>query len=76
MPKFIISHADGSPVDPNARYFVLRVDGAGNPKRDAARAAARHFADLVRPHDAEAARAVDRALSGFPDPINYAEDGR
>jgi hypothetical protein len=27
--KYNIAHADGSPVDPNAQYFVLRIDGSG-----------------------------------------------
>jgi len=25
-PKYQIAHADGTPCDPNARYFVLRLD--------------------------------------------------
>lgn len=25
--KYIIQHSDGSPVDPTAKYFVLRYDG-------------------------------------------------
>ena len=25
-PKYTITHADGSPCDPNAKYFVLRLD--------------------------------------------------
>lgn len=65
MPKFIISHADGSPVDPDARYFVLRVDGVGtSPKRDAARAAVLQFAKLVRGSDPEAAHAAEMVVSG------------
>lgn len=75
MPKFNITYSDGRPVPPEARYFVLRVDGAGSsPKRDAARAAAMHFADLVRDIDREAANAVYAALSGFPDPIHYPDE--
>lgn len=61
MPKFIIQHSDGSPVDPEARYFVLRVDGDG-PKREAARAAVHEYAKCVQPHDAAAAKAARHLL--------------
>ncbi len=29
--KYILYKADGSPVDPDARYFVLRLDEKGEP---------------------------------------------
>jgi hypothetical protein len=38
--KYVISKSDGSPIDPNAVYFVLRVD-----KDPAARAAMRIYAN-------------------------------
>jgi hypothetical protein len=40
--KYQVTHADGRPVDPNARYFVLRLD-TDQP----ARAAAAIYADAV-----------------------------
>lgn len=41
-PKYIIAKADGSPVDPNADYFVLRLD-----TDQAARGAARNYANRI-----------------------------
>lgn len=40
--KYIIAKADGSPVDPNADYFVLRLD-----TDQAARGAARNYANRI-----------------------------
>lgn len=40
--KYVIFKADGSPVDPNADYFVLRLD-----TDEAARAAARTYASEI-----------------------------
>lgn len=45
--RYRVSKADGSPTDPRAVYFVLRLDGFGDdPGHVAAcRAAARSYAD-------------------------------
>ena len=40
--KYIVSKADGSPVDPDAFYFVLRLD-----TDPAARIAIVHYADAI-----------------------------
>lgn len=45
--KYIISKADGSPVSPNARYFVLRID-----TDPAAQVALLAYADHVEAEDA------------------------
>ena len=42
--KYIITKADGSPVDPNADYFVLRLD-TDPAARHAARTYARNMYD-------------------------------
>lgn len=47
--KYLISHTDGSPVDPDAFYWVLRIDSGGDPKHVAAcRAAWRVYADEIK----------------------------
>lgn len=43
--KYNIQKADGSPVDPKAKYFVLRYDARGDP---VARAAMRAYAVNVQ----------------------------
>lgn len=40
--KYVISKIDGSPIDPEADYFVLRVDSDQD-----AREAAKHYAGLI-----------------------------
>lgn len=71
--KYIITKADGSPVDPSARYFVLRVDGANSsPERDIARNAVKDYASNIRDINREASDAAYRALSGFPNVTPYA----
>lgn len=40
--KYVIAKRDGSPIDPEAQYFVLRLDTDG-----CAREAARVYADSV-----------------------------
>ena len=44
--KFNISKADGSPIDPEADYFVLRLDG-DTPYAEASRQAALEFAAAI-----------------------------
>jgi len=42
--KYVIAKCDGSPIDPQARYFVLRLD-----TDRCARAAAYHYAECIAP---------------------------
>jgi len=52
-PKYLINHADGSPTDGDASYFVLRYDfhpGCDPIHVDACRAALRTYASLIRQH--------------------------
>jgi hypothetical protein len=52
-PKYQISRADGTPCDPTAQYFVLRLDyhdGCDEKHIDACRVAAMHYAVWVRNH--------------------------
>jgi hypothetical protein len=50
--KYIITKADGSPVDADSEYFVLRLDnGGGDPVHIAAcRKAALCYADVIESH--------------------------
>jgi hypothetical protein len=54
--RYIIQHADGSPTDPNAVYFVLRLDKKGRDElhtlacRYAARAYSRFVTSGEVPH--------------------------
>ncbi len=45
--KYIITHADGSPVDPKKRYFVLSIDSEDPEHRNACRKALAVYAQLV-----------------------------
>jgi len=42
--KYVVTKVDGSPVDPGAKYFVLRYDLDGDPY---ARKALRQYADFL-----------------------------
>ena len=42
--KYVITKRDGSPIDPKAQYFVLRLDSD-----HCARLAARRYADCIEP---------------------------
>ena len=46
--KYIVTKTDGSPVDPNAQYFVLRIDT--DPE---ARKALLHYSSLISQDDPE-----------------------
>lgn len=51
--KYNITRADGSPVDPQGKYFVLRLDihdGCDQTHVLACRAAARTYADHIEHH--------------------------
>lgn len=56
--RYTISKTDGSPVDPAAEYFVLRLDdGGSDPMHIAAcRKAALCYADAIEPHLPQLAR--------------------
>jgi len=52
-PKYKITHADGTPCDPNAQYFVLRLDfhdGCDEKHIAACRHAALIYADDMTLH--------------------------
>lgn len=49
--KYAITKADGSPLDENSEYFVLRLDAGGEPNHVAAcRAAVLEYACHIEPH--------------------------
>ena len=53
LPKYHITHADGTPCDPNAQYFVLRLDfhdGCDEKHVAACRTAALTYADEIAEH--------------------------
>ena len=50
--KYTIAKSDGSPVDPNARYFVLRLDGT-DKFAEASRFAAAMYAEIVDEQEPE-----------------------
>lgn len=55
--KYLIAKTDGSPVDPGAEYFVLRLDEGCEPNhRNACRSAIAAYARAIEPHIPELAR--------------------
>lgn len=50
--RYIISKADGSPIDEGAQYFVLRLDDNGKDRRhvEACRAAILRYAERIQTH--------------------------
>ena len=48
FPKYNVTKNDGSPVDPNAQYFVLRID-----TDPAARKAVLRYSSYISPIDPE-----------------------
>lgn len=64
--KYRITKQDGSPTDPNAVYFVLRLDTDRH-----ARIALRAYARSVRPEDGDLASDLDRLVESclpLPEP--------
>jgi hypothetical protein len=63
--RYNVTHADGSPTDPMATYFVLRLDGMGRDGLHiaACRAAARAYAAFVLKSDAAHLRPVAHDLN-------------
>lgn len=47
--KYIIRKADGTDIDPNAKYFVLRYDALGGSHSQAARLALMRYCTLLGP---------------------------
>lgn len=60
--KYKITKADGSPVDPEATYFVLRLD-----TDPAARAAARRYVDAVAADNDQLAGDILRCVDALED---------
>ncbi len=60
--RYVISKANGEPVDPNAIYFVLRIDEHGDDPShlNASREAARAYAEAIL-RDLEAGHLEDLA---------------
>lgn len=56
--KYIIAKADGSELDPKAKYFVLRYD-----KDEHAKIALKAYAESIQPHNAALADALRSELS-------------
>ena len=56
--KYLIQKADGAPVDPRARYFVLRYDTDPHAK-----VALRAYADAIRPRNPKLANDIDADLA-------------
>jgi hypothetical protein len=56
--KYIVTHSDGSPTDPNAVYFVLRLD-----TEQIARTAAREYARLIQDSNPALASGIMDLLS-------------
>ena len=71
--RYNVSKADGSPVDPDAVYFVLRLDRNGDDgiHREACREAARAYASYVDSVDfpVEELRKVGRELVKLVDQL-------
>jgi hypothetical protein len=58
--KYEIVKTDGSDTDPEAEYFVLRIDTDRH-----ARVALRAYANSIREHDPAYADDIDRWLDGY-----------
>jgi hypothetical protein len=67
LDKYKIEKVDGSPVDPNAMYFVLRIDTDYH-----ARVALRAYARSTRASDPEFANELDAWIESRP-PITSSE---
>lgn len=65
--RYAVVHADGSPADPRAVYFVLRLDGFGRDLGHiaACRAAARKYAEEAPPWMKQTADELNKLLDHF-----------
>lgn len=49
--KYIITRLDGTPIDPENEYFILKVAGNGDPEHmKACRAAVLKYAEEIKDH--------------------------
>lgn len=58
--KYKIEKADGTPIDPSADYFVLRLD-----TDKAARLAALVYADAIRGDNPQLAKELEDRVNGY-----------
>ena len=66
--KFLVTKADGSPLDPRAIYFVIRLDNHGTNEEEtlAARQAAHTYSEMAEHCNPDAARAArDRLMEAL-----------
>jgi len=72
LPKYNVKKANGTPVDPNAKYFVLRYDEGQKDEnhRIACIKALSAYADAIEPHIPELAKDLKKivAESGIKQP--------
>jgi hypothetical protein len=61
-PKYTITKTDGTPLEPDARYFVLRYDGDHDP---CAHAAIRAYARAVQPINTQLADELVAELAQY-----------
>jgi hypothetical protein len=51
IQKYIISRTDGTPIDPKNAYFILKIEGNGDPEHiNASRIAVCAYADAIKNH--------------------------
>jgi hypothetical protein len=49
--KYIVSRVDGTPIDPDDVYFVLKLNGKGDRNHiNACRGAVLKYAELIKPY--------------------------
>jgi uncharacterized protein YegL len=60
-PKYKIVKTDGTPVDPKAQYFTVRIDTDRH-----ARVAVRAYIESCREENPELARDLEKVLSEVP----------
>lgn len=57
--KYVLSRTDGTPINPNDKYFVLKIDGDGDINHiNACRAALSKYADEIESHIPELAKQI------------------
>jgi hypothetical protein len=66
--RYIIEKANGEKTDPNAIYFVLRVDGLGKDINHqlACRKALRVYAEEIKDHLPQLSSDIVELLNGLP----------
>jgi len=76
--RYVVQKANGTPVDPMATYFVLRLDGFGRDGQHiaACRAAARAYADYVTSGECPHLAGVGVDLRTLVDNLESAEKGQ